>query len=192
MIHEIAESDIKVGWIVMPLENPVGRKPRVALWALPYVSADTLLKQAPCSFACPVKTCICLNNGLLQSTSDLKEQEINVYHSWFSGGNVCVPRKKRPRPAVYLLEQRFPQEVDLSSDKHLKFITQKHTKVPTRQHLDFLGLYRTIVCFEHGICATGNVLFGHMHQQRRGSDFVDSRGWEIRFYSFETVGFCRQ
>jgi hypothetical protein len=171
----------------MPLENPIGRKPRVALWALPYVSADSLLKQAPCSFVCPVKTCICLNNGLLQSTSDLKEQEIKVYHSLFSEGNICIPRKKRPRPVVYLLDQRSPQEIDLPSHKQLKFITHEHAKVSTWQHLDFLRFPRTAISFEHSICVTGNVFLGYMHQQRRGSDFVDSRGWEVRFYSFETV-----
>jgi hypothetical protein len=175
----------------MPLENPVGRKPRVALWALPYVSADSLLKQAPCSFACPVVTCICLNNGLLQSTSDPKEQEINVYHSLFSGGNICVPQKKRPRPAVYLLEQCPLQEVDLSSHKHLKLLAHKHTKVSTWKHLDFLGFPRTTISFEHLVCNRSNILSGHLHQQRRRSEFVNSRGWEVSLYSFETV-LCRQ
>ena len=43
--HEIAASGIHVGWILKPLENPAGRKPRMPWWVLPYMSADSLLDQ---------------------------------------------------------------------------------------------------------------------------------------------------
>jgi hypothetical protein len=47
MKHDIAASDVDVGWIVRPLGNPVGRKPRMASWVLPYVPADSLLRWTP-------------------------------------------------------------------------------------------------------------------------------------------------
>jgi len=93
---------------------------------------------------------------------------------------------------IELLEQCPPQEVDFSNHKHLELLTHKQAETSTWQHLHLLGLHSTIVCFEHGIRDTSNILPRHLHQQRRGSDLVNSGAREVVLYSFETVLYRQQ